>query len=74
MLLTIYGICAVSFMMAMYAGEHRGRGYVLGFAIGCVASSVYGFLAGAWPLGVVELLWAGIAARRWHVAGGVLAT
>jgi len=27
---------------------------------------VYGFLAGAWPFGVVEFVWAGIAARRWQ--------
>jgi hypothetical protein len=26
------------------------------FAFGCVLSGVYGFLAGAWPFGVVELI------------------
>ena len=29
---TIYGVCAVSFMMAMYALEKRGRGFILAFA------------------------------------------
>jgi hypothetical protein len=24
-----------------------------------------GFLAGTWPFGLVELMWAGIAFRRW---------
>jgi len=61
---TVYGVCAVSFMMIMYALEHRGRGFVLAFALGCVLSSVYGFLSGAWPFGVVELIWSGIALRR----------
>jgi hypothetical protein len=65
MTVTLYGIVAVTFMMVMYALEARGRGYILGFAAGCVASSVYGFLSGAWPFGVVELIWAGIAVRRW---------
>jgi len=65
MAITIYGVCAVTFMMVMYALEKRGRGYVLGFAVGCVASSLYGWLAGAWPFGVVELIWAGIAFRRY---------
>jgi hypothetical protein len=37
---------------------------VLAFACGCALSSVYGFLAGTWPFGVVELVWAGIAVRR----------
>jgi hypothetical protein len=66
MAVTIYGVCAVTFMMVMYALERRGRGYVLGFAVGCVLSSVYGFLSGAWPFGVVELVWAGVALRRWR--------
>ena len=66
MWVTIYGVCAVTFMMVMYALEPRGRVFVLGFALGCVLSSVYGFLAGAWPFGVVELIWSGIALRRYR--------
>jgi len=62
--ITLYGVCAVTFMMVMYALEGRGRVFVLGFALGCTLSSVYGFLSGAWPFGVVELIWAGIALRR----------
>lgn len=65
---TIYGVLAVSFMMAMYALENRGRGYVLAFAFGCVLSSIYGFLSGAWPFGVVELIWSGIAVQRYRKA------
>jgi hypothetical protein len=61
---TIYGVCALTFMMAMYALERRGRIFVLAFALGCVLSSVYGFLSGAWPFGVVELVWAGVAIHR----------
>jgi hypothetical protein len=64
MAITLYGVCALTFMMVMYARERRGRGYVLAFACGCVLSSIYGFLVGAWPFGVVELIWAGIALRR----------
>ncbi len=65
MAVTIYGVCALTFMMAMYALEDRGPRYVLLFAVGCVASSAYGWLSGAWPFGVVELIWAGIALRRY---------
>lgn len=64
MIVTVYGVCAVTFMMTMYAMEKRGRRYVLAFALGCALSSAYGFLSGAWPFGVVELVWAGIAVRR----------
>jgi hypothetical protein len=62
---TVYGVCAVSFMMAMYALEKRGKGFILGFAFGCLLSSAYGFLSGAWPFGVVEFIWSGIALRRY---------
>ena len=52
-------------MMVTYALERRHRGFVLAFAVGCLLSSAYGFLSGAWPFGVVEIIWAGIAARRY---------
>ncbi len=64
-MVTVFGACALTFMMAMYALERRGRGFVLAFAGGCVLSSIYGFVSGVWPFGVVELVWAGIAFRRW---------
>src|SRR4051794_38982962 len=69
---TVYGILALTFMMTMYALERRGPGYVLAFAFGCALSSVYGFLSGAWPFGVVELIWSGIAVRRWADGRGVV--
>lgn len=62
---TIYGVIALTFMMVMYTLEGRHRRFVLAFAVGCVLSAVYGFLVGAWPFGVVELIWAVVALRRW---------
>ena len=67
MALTIYGVLALGFMMAMYALERRGSMFVLAFAVGCGLSSVYGFLAGALPFGVVEGIWTLIALRRFEV-------
>ncbi|HEY1595816.1 MAG TPA: hypothetical protein VGF74_10510 [Thermoleophilaceae bacterium] len=64
-MLTVFGATAVAFMMLMYALEHRDRRYILLFAVGCALSSVYGFLAGTWPFGVVEAIWAVIAVRRY---------
>jgi len=29
-------------------------------------SSAYGFLAGTWPIGVVEVIWAAVALERYH--------
>ena len=65
-MLTVYGVAVLTFMMLMYALEHRDPRFVLAFAAGCVLSSSYGFLAGPWPFGVVELVWAGIALHRYR--------
>jgi hypothetical protein len=65
---TAYGVVALTFMMGMYALERRGRAFVLLFAVGCLLSSTYGFLSGAWPFGIVELVWAGVAVRRFQTA------
>ena len=63
--LTLFGLVAVTAMLVCYANEHRGRTWVLAFAVACLAGSAYGFLQGAWPFGVVEAIWAGVALRRW---------
>jgi hypothetical protein len=63
--ITVFGVIALTFMMVMYALERRHASFVLAFAVGCLLSSVYGFLSGAWPFGVVELVWTGVAARRY---------
>jgi hypothetical protein len=69
MAVTIYGLCAVTFMMTMYALERRGRFYIVAFAVGCLLSSAYGFLAGAWPFGLAEIVWSYIAWRRFRLTG-----
>jgi hypothetical protein len=63
-MLTVFGACAVTFMMLMYALERRSPAFVLAFAGGCLLSSAYGFLAGTWPFGVVEIVWALVAVNR----------
>ena len=61
---TAFGVIAVGFMMVMYALERRHVNFVLAFAAGCILSSGYGFLSGAWPFGIVEGVWTVIAVRR----------
>lgn len=63
-MLTLFGIAALTFMILMYAMEARHSGFTLAFACGCGLASLYGFLSGAWPFGVIEAIWALIAARR----------
>jgi hypothetical protein len=62
--LTWFGLIAVSAMLLFYALEDRSAWFVLAFAAACVLGSIYGFLQGAWPFGVVEAIWAIVALRR----------
>jgi len=67
--LTLFGLLAVTAMLVFYALEDRDRRYVLAFAGACGLASVYGFLQGAWPFGIIEAIWAGVAVRRWQRRG-----
>ncbi len=66
--LTAFGLFAVTAMVVCYAFESRSRWFTLGFAFACVLGSIYGFLQGAWPFGLVEAVWSTIAARKWWLA------
>lgn len=66
--LTLFGLIAVTAMLVCYAFEHRHTHFILGFAAACALASIYGFLQGAWPFGVVEAIWAVVAFRRWQKA------
>ncbi len=63
--LSLFGLCAVTAMLICYAFENRSRWFILGFAVSCALGSVYGFLQGAWPFGLVESVWTFVALRRW---------
>ncbi|HJZ16082.1 MAG TPA: hypothetical protein VJ251_11590 [Stellaceae bacterium] len=64
--LTLFGLFAVSAMLLCYALERKGRQYILGFSIACLLGSIYGFLQGAWPFGLIEAVWALVALNRWQ--------
>jgi len=66
--LTIFGLVAVTAMLVCYALESRSPWFILAFAGACLLGSAYGFLQGAWPFGLVESVWAIVAARRWRLA------
>jgi hypothetical protein len=64
--LTLFGVFAVTAMMIFYALEDRSPHFVLAFAGACLLASLYGFLQGAWPFGVVEAAWAFVAVGKWR--------
>jgi hypothetical protein len=64
--LSAFGLFAVTAMLAFYAWEDRGPAFILAFAGACALASIYGFLQGAWPFGLVEAVWALVAIQRWR--------
>lgn len=63
--LTLFGLFSVTAMVVFYALEHRSSWLILAFAGACALASVYGFLQGAWPFGLVEAVWTLVALQRW---------
>jgi hypothetical protein len=71
--LTLFGLFAVTTMLMSYALEDRSHWFILGFAVACALGSIYGFLQGAWPFGLVEAIWAVVALRRWNLRQRLIA-
>jgi hypothetical protein len=65
--LTLFGLFAVTAMLVSYALEDRSHWFIVAFAAACALGSIYGFLQGAWPFGLVEAIWAMVALRRWTI-------
>jgi len=66
--LTAFGLFAITAMLVFYALENRSPWFILAFAGACALGSVYGFLQGAWPFGIVEAIWSLVAVQRWRRA------
>lgn len=65
--LALFGLFAVTAMLLTYALEDHSQWFILAFAGACALGSIYGFLQGAWPFGIIEAIWAAVAFRRWQV-------
>ena len=63
--LTVFGLFAVLSMLVCYALEKRSHWFILAFALSCGLGSIYGFLQGAWPFGLVEAVWVVVVFQRW---------
>ena len=66
--LEAFGLVSVTLMVVFYALEDRNPRFILAFAVSCVLASIYGFVQGAWPFGLVEAIWSLLAVRRWRLA------
>ncbi len=66
--LTSFGLFAVTMMLVCYALERKNKWFILAFSMACMLGSIYGFLQGAWPFGLVEAVWSIVALHRWWLA------
>ena len=66
--LTLFGFVAIVIMLVAYILEDRSPVWIFIFATACVASSLYGWMAGTIPFGIVEIIWAAFAYRKWWLA------
>lgn len=63
-MLTLFGFIAVFIMFGSYALERRSKWMVLAFAAGSGLTALYSALVAAYPITVIEALWAFIALQR----------
>ncbi len=63
-MITLFGSVAVTVMMLSYWLEPRSKWFVLSFALGCAATSIYSVVVAAYPITIIEAMWAVIALRR----------
>ena len=61
---SVFGSAAVTTMMVAYWLESRSKWYVLVFAAGSAATSVYSGMLEAYPITAIEAIWALVALRR----------
>jgi len=64
--LNLFGLFAVMAMLIFYSLENRNRSFTLAFSLACLLAAMYGFLQGAWPFGLIELVWAFVALWKWR--------
>jgi hypothetical protein len=60
----LFGFLSVVAAAVCYLYRHDSRAAMFTFAASLAATGVYGFLEGAWPLGILETMWALGAARK----------
>ena len=63
MMLTTFGVIAVTVMFLSYWTEKRSKWLVLIFAVGCGMTALYSALEGVYPITVIEGLWTLVAVR-----------
>ena len=65
--LTTFGLFTGTSILVYFLLENGGYGFAFGFASACLVGSLYAFVKGAWPLGLLAAAWAAVALHRWSI-------
>jgi uncharacterized protein (DUF697 family) len=64
-ILSLFGFVVVTAAAVFYALESSSNWFILAFAVANALACIYAFLQGAWPYGVIEIVWTVVALQRW---------
>lgn len=65
-LLTVSGFLVSLLTLLVWMHLGQSKACTLTFAACLLALAAYGFLQGAWPLGIVASIWSAATVRRWR--------
>ncbi|HEY8748353.1 MAG TPA: hypothetical protein VIM11_10285 [Tepidisphaeraceae bacterium] len=63
--LAVVGFLLAVVQLACFAHQHHSTALLFGLGLSAVGIAVYAALQGAWPLGMIQMVWAVAAFRRW---------
>jgi uncharacterized protein (DUF697 family) len=63
--LSLFGLVVITAGALFYFLEASSNWFILAFAAANVLASIYAFLQGAWPYGMIEIIWTLVALHRW---------
>ena len=64
--LMLFGFISAGLTLLFFKEQRQSRSAVLALAVCLLATAVYGFLEGAWPLGMIQSVWSVSIFRRWR--------
>ena len=64
--LMLFGFLTAVLTLLFWMHQGESRSCILALAVCLAAMTVYAFLQGAWPMGMIESVWCAAAVRRWH--------
>ena len=62
--LMLFGFLSAFLTLVFYLNRHQSKAIMAALAVCLATAAAYGFLQGAWPLGVIETVWSAMTLRR----------